>query len=166
MYQHLIGRPFKYGTTDCYDLLRCFYRDVFEIELPNFARPNDFWNQGIDLYSRLYHKAGFRPIDVHPSEYQFGDVFLMAVRSPVSNHVGVLVENGELLHHLWGQRSSLTPYRGIWRNTTTGVFRHKDVKLPEAVQTQNIMDFLPANIRRKIDAALENPEGIEREIRL
>ena len=151
-YDNLIGRKFDHGFVDCYSLVRDFYIQNFQIELPNYARPNDWWAEGFDLYMDRYYKNGFRPLDVHPSEYKIGDVFLMAIMSPVTNHAGVLVDNGQILHHFTNRLSTVEPYKGIWRNCTTAVFRHKDVDYQPDVEMVNILDILPPNIRRKIDA--------------
>lgn len=153
-YDHLIGRQFKYGVTDCYAIVRDFYADNFGITLPDYARPNEFWANGLDLYYEKYHKNGFRPVDCHPSEYRIGDVVLMAINSPVACHAGVLVDKNRILHHMWGQLSTVTAYRGMFRNSMTAILRHKDVVVPEDLQVRNIVDTLPPHIRLKIDAAL------------
>lgn len=151
-YDNLVGQKHDAGTTDCYSIVRDFYQQNFDIELPNYARPTDWWNAGYDLYAERYFKNGFRPLDVHPSEWQYGDVFLMAVMSPVSNHAAVLVDNGKILHHFTNRLSTVEPYKGIWRNCTTAVLRHKDVVIQETTETVNLIDILPPSTRRKLDA--------------
>lgn len=160
-YDHLIGREYIGGRVDCYGLVRDFYKDVFNIDLPNYARPKDWWNLKLDLYTERYYKNGFRLIDVHPSEYQFGDVFLISYRSEVPNHAAVLVEKGKILHHFTNRLSSVDPYQGVWRNNTVGVYRHKDVVLPVSDQTAEIVNYLPSSVRRKIDAAIQSSQKPE-----
>ncbi|WP_454287266.1 NlpC/P60 family protein [Rhizobium arsenicireducens] len=153
-YEHLLNRTFAYGKQDCYSLVREFYQDNFDILLPNFARPKAFWDHGINLYGDLYHKVGFYPLDCHPSEYRVGDVFLMAVRSEVANHVGVLVGHNLVAHHLWGRLSVAEPYRNLLRNTTVAVLRHKDVQQDQVQGTQSLLDLVSPHIKRKLDAHL------------
>lgn len=43
------------------------------------------------------------------------------------NHAGILVENGMLLHHLYGQLSQRVPYGGYWVDRTMKVVRYKDL---------------------------------------
>lgn len=38
------------------------------------------------------------------------DVVIMQIQADVPNHAGVLLDNGMLLHHLYGQLSRVTPY--------------------------------------------------------
>jgi cell wall-associated NlpC family hydrolase len=159
-YDHLVGKEFRYGKTDCFSLLRDFYIDNFDITLPNYARPKEFWVQGVNLYMDRYRKHGFRPLDCHPSEYQVGDVFMMAVQSEVVNHVGILVENGAILHHLWGRLSVVESYSGLTRNTTMAVLRHKDVKLVQTQSEGNLLDYVNPTIRRKLDEYLESNPAV------
>lgn len=155
-YQHLLGKPFKFGTDDCYGLVRSFYKDNFNIDLPNYARPNQFWEHGVDLYMSRYKKNNFVSLDCHPSEYRPGDVILCSVQSTVPNHIGVFVDNGDVLHHLWGRPSIVEPYRSLLRNTTVAVFRHRDVDLEQTTQIGNILDYVQPSVRRKLNDYIES----------
>jgi cell wall-associated NlpC family hydrolase len=154
-YDHLIGLKFEMGKQDCYAVIRSFYIDNFGITLPNYARPTDFAERGMEMYRDRYIKNGFRPLDVHPSQYQPGDIFLMSINASVANHAAVLVENGKILHHIVGQLSNVTPYKGLWRNNTVAVFRHKDVVLPVTTSQESLLEHLPAHVRRRIETALQ-----------
>jgi cell wall-associated NlpC family hydrolase len=155
-FDHLLGREFKLGSADCYGFIRDFYRDVFKIELRNYARPNDFWDHGLNLYMDNFYAEGFRPLDCHPREYRPGDCFLMAVRSKVVNHAAVLLPDGQIAHHLYGSLSRVEPYRGVWRNTTMAVVRHRDVNLDDVLphNDMDLMELLPDGVRRKLAEAL------------
>lgn len=155
-YDNLIGREYVDGKHDCYGILRDFYSQNFDIILPNYARPKDWWNMDMDLYMERYHKNGFRSIDVLPSEYQIGDVFLISYMSKVGNHVGILVDNGKILHHFTNRLSSVDPYRGIWKNNTIAVMRHKDVVIPVNQTVGQLVDYVSPSTRRKIDAAIQS----------
>jgi hypothetical protein len=150
-YEHLLHRPFSYKNQNCYHLIRGFYADNFGIQLPNYAGPKDFWNNDLDLYMNRYRKCGFYLLDCHPSEYQPGDVILCGIDSPVANHVGVFVENGQVLHHLWGRLSTVESYRALLRNTTLAVLRHKDVKLEQTESSVNLLDIVSPSVKRKLD---------------
>lgn len=157
-YDNLLGLPYIEGKQDCYEIIRRFFSQNFEIELPNYARPHDWWNYKLDLYMERYHKNGFSVIDVLPSQYQIGDVFLISYRSEVANHAGVLVDNGMILHHFTNRLSSIDPYRGVWRNNTVAVLRHKDVVITDNQTIVPIIDFVSPSTRRKIDAAIQSNE--------
>lgn len=151
-YKHLLGRQFEFGTTDCFSLVRDFYIDNFGIRLPNVARPNEFWRHGMDMYAERYAKHGFEVLDCHPSQWQYGDVILMAVRAELGNHAGVLVENGNFIHHLWGRFSTEEKYIGPWRNLTLCVVRHRDVRLENRAVEADIADYVSAKVRRDLES--------------
>lgn len=123
-----LGREFVHGSADCYGLIRDFYMKVFQIELTNYARPENWWKLDLDLYNKYIREEGFKSVDNDmPSEWQFGDLILMSIQSRNPCHAAIYIGNGKILHHFYGRRSSIETYKGIWRNTTVSVFRHKDV---------------------------------------
>lgn len=159
-YDHLVGLQFNYKNRNCIQLVGDFYRDNFGIVIPNFACPKEFWAHDLDLYMTRYQKCGFYLLNCHPSEYQPGDVILCAVNSSIGNHAGVFVENGQVLHHLFGRLSVVEPYRLLLRNTTVAVFRHKDVVLDELETTANLLDYVNPRIKRKLDEHLGSAPAV------
>lgn len=97
----LVGRPFRHGITDCYGLIRDYYKIELGINLVEFARDWEWWLNGGDLYRHGIKPAGFRVID--QSQAKPGDMWIAQVRSPVPNHGGVLLDNGLALHHPSGR---------------------------------------------------------------
>lgn len=137
----LLGRQFFHGVLDCYTLIRDWYQRDAGIELLDFERADDWWNQGQDLYMQGFAQTGFERVP-DGAALQPGDVVLMAVRSPVANHAGIyldkrpLVEAPDLhpvpnamLHHLYGRLSERVVYGGHWQEITMAVVRHKDFKV-------------------------------------
>lgn len=152
-YEHLQGIPFKYGSTDCYGLVRRFYADNYGIELTNYARIEDWWDKGLNLFMEYFHDEGFHSLDVHPSEWRSGDLLLISILSSVANHTAILLPEGKILHHMYGQLSKVEDYRGAYRNNTVAVLRHKGVKVEQIDDSVDLMEVLPNEFRRKIQAA-------------
>ncbi len=150
-YEHLLGTPWKYGSDDCYGIVRRFYKDNYEIDLPNYARPDYFWEKGMNMYMDRFMKNDFRVLQCHPVEYMPGDVFLMSIQSTVVNHAGVLIDNGKMLHHLVNQVSTITPYKGIFRNNTVAVVRKEGIPDLRVTEQAEILDFVSPRTRRKIE---------------
>jgi cell wall-associated NlpC family hydrolase len=148
-YEHLIGLPFSLETQNCYQLLRAFYRDNYDIELTDYACPTNWWAGGMDLIMKLSSEEGFSAVHDHPRMWRAGDVIAMAVQSHVANHVAILLEDGRILHHLYGQLSCVTPYGGTFRNNTLAVFRHRLVPPPAKVVTE-FKDLLPTHVQRRL----------------
>lgn len=140
MIEKYLGRPFELGESDCFSLIREYYHDVFGIDLPDVARPHDFWEAGLELYRKHYAQQGFEVLHLSPHEWQHGDIILMSVLSPVANHAAILMPDGKILHHMYGRLSEVGEYRGIWRNNTVGVYRHREVALQEDIQMLDIRE--------------------------
>jgi cell wall-associated NlpC family hydrolase len=154
-HDHLIGRTYASGKVDCYTLIREFYADNFSITLPNYARPHNWWDHGLNLYMDSFYDHGFRPMNDHPREWRVGDAALMAIRSTIPNHAGVFVEQGKLLHHMMGRLSTVEDYRGLWRNSTIIVLRHKDIPDPTPTPSNiQLEDMLPNAVRQRLAALI------------
>jgi cell wall-associated NlpC family hydrolase len=106
----LYGRQFRHGVTDCYGLVRDYYRVTYGILIKNYPRDDEWWNHGGNLLLDYFADAGFYRIDAVDKP---GDVVLAEVLSKVPNHCGVHVGNGELLHHLT-DRPSRIDQLGHW----------------------------------------------------
>lgn len=120
----LVGREWSHGVLDCYSLIRDWYARERGLRLPDFDRRDEWWLRGENLYTEHFREAGFDQID--PEDIQDGDVILMQVASPVTNHGGVYIGDNRIIHHVQGRLSSRDNYSGFWRSKTTHVLRHED----------------------------------------
>lgn len=126
----LIGRQFAHGVHDCYSIVRDWYRLERGVELPDFERRDDWWDDGhSSLYLDNYRAAGFE--DVGPgAELRVGDVLLMQIRSHngVPNHAGVYLGDGHFLHHMHGRLSGRAVWGGMWAQCLRTVLRYRGVE--------------------------------------
>lgn len=119
-----------HGTDDCYGLIRKFYQVAFGIELTNYARPDFWWEGDLNLYNRFVRREGFEVVEAqNPRDWQYGDLIFMSIKSVEPCHAAIYLGDGKILHHFYGRKSSIELYKGIWHNTTVGVYRHRDVKI-------------------------------------
>jgi len=95
----LIGRGFRHGITDCYSLIRDYYLLEHGIALPEFPRGWNWWNEGKDLYTDGFPKAGFRRFDPDVEEPREGDMWFSQLKSKVPNHGGIYLGDETILHH-------------------------------------------------------------------
>jgi cell wall-associated NlpC family hydrolase len=149
-YNHLLGRNFDFDHNNCYQLVREFYRDNYQIELSDYACPTEFWNQGLDLYSSMATQEGFTALHCHPREYRPGDVVICAIQSSIGNTAAVLLPNNQILVHLVGQLSTVVSWGGMFRNNCVAVYRHKDVPPPPEGELFDVRDLLPDHIRKRL----------------
>ena len=119
----LIGRRFVHGVDDCYGVVRDFYRKKLGIELTNYHRDDNWWEQGENLYLDNYEAEGF--YEVSMDDLQYGDFILMQVLSNTVNHAAIYLGDGKILHHLYDRLSRVDIYGGYWLERTARTLRHK-----------------------------------------
>lgn len=124
----LLARGFRHGVTDCYSLIRDWYRIERQVALPEFPRAWEWW-EAKDLYRDGFSEAGFELAEGEP---QVGDVFLARIRAPVPNHGGVYVGGGLILHHPTQRGAAVDPSRlsrreplARWRKYVTHWLRRR-----------------------------------------
>lgn len=123
----LIGRQFAHGVHDCYAIVRDWYRLERGVDLPDFERRDDWWDDGhSSLYLDNYRAAGFEAVGP-AAELQPGDVLLMQIRSRngVPNHAGVYLGDGQFLHHMHGRLSGRAVWGGMWAQCLRTVLRYR-----------------------------------------
>ena len=114
----LKGRPWVWGVTDCWSLVRDFYKEEKNIELLDYERPvtpQEF--NDAPLFERYAERTGFKELD--PNEtLKNGDILLMSIMYNTLNHVAIFLD-GDVLHHLTDRLSCKEPY-SAWLQKCTG----------------------------------------------
>lgn len=118
----LLARKFVPQVTDCFNFIRSFYWQVYQIKLPEFPRDWNWWINGGNLYEEGFTKAGFEKIDM--ADLAPGDIVLAQLRSPVPNHAVVILDDGLMAHHPQQMLSVREPF-GRWRTFAVQAIRHK-----------------------------------------
>lgn len=156
-WSHLVGLPYVHGSQDCYGLLRRFYADCLEIDLPDYARPEEWWHARpeLDLLVANFADVGFEKVDGDRRNLRIGDVPLMAIGTKVVSHCGVIVAPGRLLHHHFNRPSREDLYAGPWADKTMLVVRHKSVPEIKPTKIMNLLDLIPAHKRARYMPIIE-----------
>lgn len=118
----LIGREFQHGVQDCYALVRDWYAQEMNLQLPDFSRDDDWWHKGQNLYLDNFAACGFTEITA--ADLQWGDALLMAIVSPVPCHAAVYLGDEMIIHHRQGRLSCREPLTGSYLNRTTHYLRY------------------------------------------
>jgi len=114
----LIGRQWVWGVTDCWSLVRDYYKEQHNIQLLDYQRPTtpqDFLDN--PLFEQYAEKTGFRELN-KDEKLQKGDVLLMSILHPTLNHVAIFLGD-DILHHLADRLSTREPYNE-WLLKCTG----------------------------------------------
>lgn len=102
-----LKRLFVSGVTDCWTLVRDWYRQERSIVLDNPPRDWNWRQEQVNLMSSVaIEKTGL--VEVKQSELQFGDILMMRLGSQRLNHAGIYTEQG-LLHQPMGRYSVVEP---------------------------------------------------------
>ena len=115
----LIGRHWVWGVTDCWSLVRDWYKEKKGIILRDWDRPTTP-EQFIDnpLFESCFLETGFR--ELRPDEkLKNGDALLMSIMATGLNHVAIFLD-GDVLHHLADRISCREPYNE-WLLKCTGM---------------------------------------------
>lgn len=96
----LEGRGFVHGVTDCYALCRDYYAKQ-GVDIPEYPRDWEWWDDGQSLYTQYFRDAGFT--EIAESDIKEGDAILFQIRSGVPNHAGIYLGGGLFLHHPAGR---------------------------------------------------------------
>jgi len=123
--QPLVGRDFIYHVNDCWTLVRDWYKQEKDIELPNIKKEFNWWRgeEPENHYEELYDEAGF--VEIDGRDIDVGDVAVLSVGSNVGNHLGVYLGGNMLLHHMYGSPSCITEYPKVM-DSVIKVLRFKD----------------------------------------
>lgn len=153
-YEHLAGKQFTgIGKQDCFDLCRHFFRDNFDIEIPNFSRPNDWDADKLDLIPVLGPRAGFVKLDEWTiKSLRPADVLCLAIGTRKANHFAINLGNGDILHHLHLRFSETAPFSDMYRKRIAYVLRHPDVPDLRPV-------YPDVTVKDLLDARNAPPEG-------
>lgn len=124
-YENYLCLPYIAGQQDCYSLLRNYCADVYGLKLPNYARPDRFWEDpNLDLYGR-FREHGF--VEIMDGHIEIGDALLMQIRTPINSHAALVVADNLVLHHLPGQLSSVDRMRPRYTTLANVILRHPTI---------------------------------------
>lgn len=119
----LVGRDFVHGKSDCFTLVRDYYRKEHNLILNDYERDDKWWEAGKNLYLTNFQNEGF--VEIPLSDLQPGDALFIKLRSPVPNHAAIYLGYNTILHHLYGRLSCREIYSDFWRKVTTHALRYK-----------------------------------------
>lgn len=117
----LLGREYTFGNNDCYSLVRDYYKQELNIELPTTIFEENWWNKGLDYFKDLYESFGFVQVD-SPQKH---DIIVFKMLAQVSNHCGIYLGEDIFLHHAVNRLSCRESVNSVWRKYIAGYYRCK-----------------------------------------
>jgi hypothetical protein len=160
-WRHLVGLPYEYGTQDCFQLMRRFYADNWNIAIRPYAYPWGWWETAphLDFFMRHFRDEGFLPVVADTDrQLQPGDGLLMALGTVVS-HAGAYLGGGWFLHQPHGRESRVDRWAGGFQAATNVVVRHPAAKLSGVEREIDLIELLPAHKRMRYRDILARMAG-------
>lgn len=121
-----VGRPYLFGTFDCYSLVADYYEREYGIRLERFPnlRILRWWEKGLDILDKAsWNAIGFTRVE--DGDYREGDVVCIAMDSKVANHVALYVTGDIILHHLVNRLSRRETFGPYWLSRVKLHLRHQ-----------------------------------------
>lgn len=122
-----VGRPYVYGSFDCWTLCKDFYKREFNIELKDYPRIENFWiNSETNYFINKFEECGLK--DVSNLPIQYGDiVFIQTDNSGNPSHSAIYVGEEKILHHCINRLSKHDSYMygSYWLKHTVKRVRHE-----------------------------------------
>ena len=119
----LLGREWVWGITDCWSLVRDWYKKEKKIQLRDWERPKnpeDFLKD--PMFERCAEATKFKQLE--PNEkLENGDLLFMSIMGNGLNHVAIFLD-GDVLHHLADRLSCREPYSPWLLKCTGGRYRY------------------------------------------
>jgi proteasome lid subunit RPN8/RPN11 len=121
----LEGRKYSYSHSNCYTLVRDYYKQTYNRTLNNYylTTPTAYLEDGWNEFYKYFKAESFTPVDA-PKE---GDVLLFRIgrcnASCQANHCGIYLDDNKVLHHLQDQESKIEPLTTRLRNHLVSIMR-------------------------------------------
>lgn len=124
--RELAGRRWVLGHADCWTLVMDYYRQEHGLELKNWSVDYEWWKDGKEnRYDDNWQAEGF--VEVPHGDMRPGDMVMMQVSAPVTNHAAIYLGDNIILHHAFGNLSARAPYGKYYRDRTVRVVRRKEL---------------------------------------
>lgn len=115
-----LGRDFK--GCDCLGLVRLFYKEEFNITLPDYTDYEENWHlKDALLITKSYKKCGFTRVKDSP---RYGDVLLLR-ESGYLKHLGVVVKDSCFLHTTDSGTCCHSFKQGTYSQVIYSLYRYK-----------------------------------------
>lgn len=122
-YYPLIGREYKFGVQDCFELARDYYLEETSFIIPpREPFEDDWWLKDLNYFTEEYIKSwNFSKVQ----DPQKNDLLIFSVTSKIGNHCGVYLGNDVFFHHATQRLSCRENLYPFWVKHLTGIYRYE-----------------------------------------
>lgn len=124
MFEPYVGRLYEIFKSDCYSLVREYLEKSKKCPALPLGELKEAYRRsqemGRDFLAEAFKEYGYEQV----AKPMPGDVVVMGAPG-TPTHVGILIEDNQLLHHYPGRLSCIEPYDGHWIEETTMIMRYR-----------------------------------------
>jgi len=117
----LIGRDYKFGENDCYSLVRDYYKQELDINLPTILFEDNWYDKGLNYFDDLFESFGF--VEVEQPQKHDGIIFNIFCNVP--NHCGIYLGEDIFMHHAINRLSCRESLYSGWKQHVTRFVRRE-----------------------------------------
>lgn len=118
-----IGLKFVWGEQDCVTLIQLFYKNEFNIDLPDESRDEMWYEKDPNKIVNNIDRFGFVKVGNEP--LKVGDIIGIKIKQEMPSHLLIYVGNDQILHQRTNSYSSIEPYSDLLKNQTAFILRHQ-----------------------------------------
>lgn len=123
----LLNRQYVFNVYDCWTLVKDYYKEKLNIELPKYIATNENWflDATNNYFEQYAEEVGFSKVT--DNSIKEHDVLLFLTgNAKIPNHAAVWLGNNTILHHAYNRLSCKEVYGGYWAKTRVSTYRYKD----------------------------------------
>jgi len=114
------GIDFQIGKQDCYTLVIKYFKEEFDIEIPDFYKDRnlDWHKEDFNFLNNAVSQINCEIIDAEDLENN--DIVALKYRGN-RTHLGIILNNNLLLHHPMGKKSIIEPFHSFKNKVIYGI---------------------------------------------
>ena len=121
---NLIGRQFCWGFSDCYEIVRDYYKLEFNIKISDYDRDNSFEGSNNSIIIDSFGKEGFERIP-DGSPIMKDDVIVFNSNRLFPHHLSVFIGRSKMIHHPRGRLSEVCMLNKVWNKKISMILRYQ-----------------------------------------
>ena len=119
-----LNLEFKIGQSDCFTLVRNYYKDKLNIQINDYYRDENWYKKNPRIVLENYVEEGFTICTLN--EVRENDIILFGINENVC-HMGIYLDAGYILHQQNGKRSIIEELSDKWKDRIVLIVRHKSL---------------------------------------
>lgn len=118
IYKNYLNIEFEIGKNDCYELVKKYYKNELNIDLPYLNRTENWYEHNEERFINEFNTQ-FNKYLIETKELQKNAIILFKYRNKkYPHHLGIYLDNNEFLHHPYHKFSTIDIYNNIYKKCT------------------------------------------------